>query len=504
MYIKPVRKQSYTVLVQPNIDEDGDLQSMVIDSKGRIIVDSYGYIQTLKACPSGVNCVGQKTQTAGIQEAINYVQNLGGGKVFIKSGTYNIYTNLQINQGGISIEGELVGGINYLLGQSNPSTYVGVRIIQNASSTDIIDINIPSATVNLKNLWLFFNQTTTGNGITLMTSNNQWSLVYSEWDNLFVTGTDSNHYSFYLADFIESNFGYLGAISSDGGFLFGCTTNYHNGNSTIRHIRLFPKSSSGSTPNSAITFNGNLTGNGGNVNLITIDMVEMQPPSNTNIQYSNIFMFNSASYITIRQIYQEFFTRAANYDFSFNAFSSSNVINATLFESQGYNVYVGLLSNSAQNNFIDFNGQIGHIYANPNSYPTYGTLKNFNTGSQYLSGSVILQNPSWKFMPITAYTSSLSLPANPPALGTVYQNTNLADIEIYLPVTFSPTSTASATFTVSIGTSSSSLNSMGTWSEPAGSTAGSVLVIPIRIPAGNYFEFTGSNVTLGTATILLV
>jgi len=31
-----------------------------------------------------------------------------------------------------------------------------------------------------------------------------------------------------------------------------------------------------------------------------------------------------------------------------------------------------------------------------------------------------------------------------------------------------------------------------------------VLVIPIRIPAGNYFEFTGSNVTLGTATILLV
>ncbi len=94
MYIKPVRKQSYTVLVQPNIDEDGNLQPMVIDSKGRIIVDSYGYIQSQKACPSGVNCIGQKTQTAGIQEAINYVWNNGGGRVYIKNGTYNLSSTL--------------------------------------------------------------------------------------------------------------------------------------------------------------------------------------------------------------------------------------------------------------------------------------------------------------------------------------------------------------------------------------------------------------------------
>jgi len=157
MYIKPIRKQSYTVLVQPNIDEDGNLQPMVIDSKGGIIVDSYGYIQSLKACPSGVNCVGQKTQTSGIQEAINYVQNLGGDKVFIKSGTYNIYTNLQINQGGISIEGELVGGINYLLNQSDPSTYVGVRIIQNASSTVLMyfSIMVPNWNTNTKSIYVY-------------------------------------------------------------------------------------------------------------------------------------------------------------------------------------------------------------------------------------------------------------------------------------------------------------------------------------------------------------
>jgi hypothetical protein len=109
MYIKPVRKQSYTVLVQPNIDEDGNLQPMVIDSKGRIIVDSYGYIQSLKACPSGVNCIGQKTQTSGIQEAVNYVENNGGGLVFIKSGTYAItgsVASVNIIQGNIKIKGE--------------------------------------------------------------------------------------------------------------------------------------------------------------------------------------------------------------------------------------------------------------------------------------------------------------------------------------------------------------------------------------------------------------
>ena len=105
MYIKPVRKQSYTVLVQPNIDEDGNLQPMVIDSKGRIIVDSYGYIQSLKACPSGVNCVGQKTQTSGIQEAINYTTNLGGGDIVVSYGIYTVTTNIVITGSNIRLMG---------------------------------------------------------------------------------------------------------------------------------------------------------------------------------------------------------------------------------------------------------------------------------------------------------------------------------------------------------------------------------------------------------------
>jgi len=78
---------------------------MVIDSKGRIIVDSYGYIQSLKACPSGVNCVGQKTQTSGIQEAINYTTNLGGGDIVVSYGIYTVTTNIVITGSNIRLMG---------------------------------------------------------------------------------------------------------------------------------------------------------------------------------------------------------------------------------------------------------------------------------------------------------------------------------------------------------------------------------------------------------------
>ena len=96
MYIKPIIRFSYTVLVQPNVSDDGMPQPMVIDSKGRIIVDSEGNILSPKACSPGVNCVGQKTQTAGIQEAINYAKNTGGLFVRLKSGLYTINSPLSI------------------------------------------------------------------------------------------------------------------------------------------------------------------------------------------------------------------------------------------------------------------------------------------------------------------------------------------------------------------------------------------------------------------------
>lgn len=96
-------------------------------------------------------------------------------------------------------------------------------------------------------------------------------------------------------------------------------------------------------------------------------------------------------------------------------------------------------------------------------------------------------------------TSSIS--ANPPVSGTVYQNLGPKAIAIYLPVTYSPTSSAAATMTPALGPTSTPTN-LPAESEPAGLTAGTVRTYILRVPAGWYYSFTAVNATLGTATVL--
>jgi len=80
------------------------------------------------------------TQTAGIQEAVNYVQNNGGGLVFIKSGTYTIgsTTWVSITQGNIKIKGES----KYSTIITNPSQSI---FAVNASNVEISDLTLENA-----------------------------------------------------------------------------------------------------------------------------------------------------------------------------------------------------------------------------------------------------------------------------------------------------------------------------------------------------------------------
>ena len=76
-----------TVIVQQPTDSNGNPQPMVYDSDTKkVIVDSNGYVlnggQRLVNVPSKANYVSTpKTQTSGIQEAVNYVYNQGGGHI---------------------------------------------------------------------------------------------------------------------------------------------------------------------------------------------------------------------------------------------------------------------------------------------------------------------------------------------------------------------------------------------------------------------------------------
>jgi len=115
-----------------------------------------------------------------------------------------------------------------------------------------------------------------------------------------------------------------------------------------------------------------------------------------------------------------------------------------------------------------------------------------------LPGSLIRNNncllPSYPFS-----GSTVSIPANPPASGTVYQNTNPFDIEISLPVY---ASTSGTNGSVAYGISNSSTVTLQTAKFVSGSTSSSAVeYVNIRVPAWWYFEFSGTGVTFGTATV---
>ena len=97
---------------------------------------------------------------------------------------------------------------------------------------------------------------------------------------------------------------------------------------------------------------------------------------------------------------------------------------------------------------------------------------------------------------------SVSISANPPVSGTVYQNTNPYDIRLKIPITYNPSSTEAATLATGISSSSTVTTSTKT-SLPSGLTSadGQILTYDMVIPAGWYFELVATNATIGTAEV---
>ena len=83
--------------------------------------------------------------------------------------------------------------------------------------------------------------------------------------------------------------------------------------------------------------------------------------------------------------------------------------------------------------------------------------------------------------------------------GTIYQNTTGRYVFLYIPVTYSPTSTAAATAAFALGASSTPAT-IFTNSEPATSIAGRIDTLTLSIPPGWYYSLTVTNATIGTTT----
>lgn len=117
----------------------------------------------------------------------------------------------------------------------------------------------------------------------------------------------------------------------------------------------------------------------------------------------------------------------------------------------------------------------------------------FRSGGIYIGASVSDN------VPITNYIVAPTLSANPPASGTVYQNTNPYNIEIDLPA-YATTSGTAGYVTVAKGATSTP-TAIGNQYVSGDTSDTSEQIIRLRVPAGWYYEFTASGVTFGTASV---
>jgi len=89
--------------------------------------------------------------------------------------------------------------------------------------------------------------------------------------------------------------------------------------------------------------------------------------------------------------------------------------------------------------------------------------------------------------------------ASTPAItsGTVYTNASASYQTLYVPITYSSTSSAAATAAIALGASSIP-STIFTNSEPAGAVIGKASTVTLRIPPGWYYSVTVTNATIGT------
>jgi hypothetical protein len=174
-----------------------------------------------------------------------------------------------------------------------------------------------------------------------------------------------------------------------------------------------------------------------------------------------------------------------------------------------YGIYGAKVTNSNNGNVIFRN--ISILDLNSGNPASGLKLFNINWGNNYTWYTVIevseinsyLNNPN--LIPLLPQ-NSLSLQANPPVSGTVYQNRNPAKIKILLPV-YASTSGTAGSVSVAMGNNSSNTNpptipTLYTKYINGGTSSSSPEIVELTVPAGWYYSFTGSGVTFGTATVL--
>ena len=148
--------------------------------------------------------------------------------------------------------------------------------------------------------------------------------------------------------------------------------------------------------------------------------------------------------------------------------------------------------------FISNSGTINKLFIRGLLSPqaSSGNLIN-NTGTigYFRNDAYVIPNGTY----VTTFEVTPTISTNPPATGTVYQNTNPYDIEIDLPV-YASTSGTAGYVTVAKG-STDTPTAIANQYVSGDTSSTSTQIIRLRVPARWYYEFTASGVTFGTASV---
>jgi len=522
------------------------------------------------------------TQTTGIQEAINYVWNNGGGRVYIKNGTYNLPSPLGTSYNAspilppLEIIGESMEGV--LLQGQTP----GINIISNTAGNDVYVVYLLLKNLTFKSTYPTPSSPETNTATMYFAYAGPYANLGVEdniviWENVHVIGTQGTNCSF--ADFLNGtpntirvmdnvtwenvpgwNINVLASkavtlIARNYKIIVGpgpgvvdnliAINNGTNNSNIFADMDLIFDGSSATS--SAYAGSGwiefasvsypppNIYGkirikalNTGNVNAVT----------NGNTSFANIEIDGSGNVGDI------IIAGAANHNKYKVKINGTGWISVFAGSGYGYNDYdidvtlTSSMSNLSLFNYnlsggttslydrfrIKFNSPNGSIYNT--LFSVYnGTASNVLVEEAYIPnwpagrtalvflGNGVSNRINWKkvtpYPNIFLYDEFDSSYYNGPfpnlsssiSANTVYQNHYFTDVYVIAQVTMNQTSTASASASIQVGSSSTSLTAYEQVSEPAGLTAGQVKTLRALVPLGWYYEIATTNATINAVYI---
>ena len=478
-----------TVIVQQSTDSNGNPQPMVYDSDtGKIIVDSNGYVinggKRLVNVPTKADYVSTpKTTTAGIQEAWNYALSTILSysdtsalyyipEIKYRGGKYDIYSTVKINPPIITKNGNTYTIGNLIMkGQGSMSPY----FINHVTSDYMIKLEATSSNVINTNIQVDNLQFQNASGVT---GYGHLSIVTPSGKNVFQS----------------LNLDVNGGTSQAPIIVDGC-----NG-IVLLNYELYNNESS-TSPGSIFQTNGVFSAFGCLFNGDTIWAQDI-----ISINGSKIDWTGASDYGIIVQYSSSVFSSAAvsqvsitTSDLAFPIGVGINIgkilINGCMLAAAGTPaaMFIGLSTGLTIESVI-FKHNSVYEYFNGLALPALSSNLTIN---EFRYDNIVGNTTLYKeILPVP------TISANPPASGTVYQNTNPYNIRLKIPITYNPSTSAAATLATGIS-STSTVSTSTKVSIPSGLTGadGQILTYDMVVPTGWYYELVVTNATIGTVEI---